>query len=187
MSEIAPAAQPQPRRSDHAPAVRGLPIAPDVAVAWLKALGYDFFAGVPCSLVSGLIATLEADPEITYYAETREDAAIGLACGAMMAGRRPVVIMQNSGLGVCINALTSLTLLYQTPALLLITWRGYQGNDAPEHLIMGDICTTLLETIGVRHRAPEPATLRTDLEWATAYQRDHSLPAALLLRPGVLR
>ena len=153
----------------------------------LQALGYDFFTGVPCSLVSGLIAALEADPNTAYYAETREDAAIGLACGAFMAGKRPVVIMQNSGLGVCINALTSLALLYKTPALLLITWRGYQGNDAPEHLIMGEVCGRLLDTIGVPYRTPQPATLLDDLAWATAYQREQSLPAALLLRAGVTR
>jgi len=171
----------------HASAVSGEPVAPERFLEGLKALGYDFFTGVPCSLVSGLIATLEADPETVYYAETREDAAVGLACGAMMAGRKPVVIMQNSGLGVCINALTSLTLLYKTPALLLITWRGYEGNDAPEHIIMGDVCGTLLETIGVPYRAPEPATLLDDLAWATTYQREQRLPAALLLRPGVTR
>src|SRR5436309_12723076 len=106
----------------HASAVRGEPLAPQQFAAAMKDLGYDFFTGVPCSLVSGLIATLEADPQTAYYAETREDAAIGLACGAFMAGKQPVAVMQNSGLGVCINSLTSLTLLYKTPALLLITW-----------------------------------------------------------------
>jgi phosphonopyruvate decarboxylase len=171
----------------HASAVSGDPVPPERFLEALKAQGYDFFTGVPCSLVSGLIATLEADPQTAYYAETREDAAVGLACGAFMAGKQPVVIMQNSGLGVCINSLTSLTLLYKTPALLLITWRGYQGNDAPEHIIMGDICGKLLETIGVPYRVPEPATLLDDLAWATAYQREQQLPAALLLRSGVTR
>jgi sulfopyruvate decarboxylase subunit alpha len=174
-------------QGSHAAAVAGEPVAPEQFAGALKALGYDFFTGVPCSLVSGLIATLEEDPDTVYYAETREDAAIGLACGAFLAGRRPVVIMQNSGLGVCLNALTSLALLYKLPALLLITWRGYQGHDAPEHLIMGAVCGRLLETIGVPYRVPEPATLPADLAWATAYQREQSLPAALLLRPGVTR
>jgi sulfopyruvate decarboxylase subunit alpha len=171
----------------HASAVSGEPVPPTELVARLKKLGYDFFTGVPCSLVSGLIATLEGDAGTAYYAETREDAAIGLACGAYMSGKHPVVIMQNSGLGVCINALTSLTLMYKTPTLLLITWRGYQGNDAPEHLIMGDVCDKLLDTIGVPYRAPEPGTLFDDLEWATQYQRENKLPAALLLRAGVTR
>jgi sulfopyruvate decarboxylase subunit alpha len=169
----------------HASAVAGEPVAPERLAAALRELGYDFFTGVPCSLISGLIAELERSPDTPYYAETREDAAVGLACGAMMAGKQPVVLMQNSGLGVCINALASLTLMYKTPCLLLITWRGYQGNDAPEHIIMGDVCGQLLEIIDIPYRAPEPATLLNDLRWATEVQRDRMLPAALLLRSGV--
>jgi sulfopyruvate decarboxylase subunit alpha len=163
------------------------PVEPAAFADALRGQGYDFFTGVPCSLVAGLIAELEGNDAVPYYAETREDAAVGLACGAMMAGRRPVVIMQNSGLGVCVNALTSMTMMYRTPCLLLITWRGYQGNDAPEHIIMGDVCGRLLETIGVPYRAPEPDSLAADLEWATRYQRKSMLPAALLLRAGVTR
>ena len=106
--------------------------APDF-LRFLLDAGFDFFTGVPCSLVQSLIALLEERGG--YIPETREDAAIGLAAGASLAGKQPLVIMQNSGLGVCLNALASLSLLYHLPCLLLITWRGYQGKDAPEHRI----------------------------------------------------
>jgi sulfopyruvate decarboxylase subunit alpha len=161
------------------------PVSPQRFAEALRASGYDFFTGVPCSLISGLIAVLDEDPGCTYYAETREDAAVGLACGAMMAGKQPVVLMQNSGLGVCINALASMTLMYKTPCLLLVTWRGYEGKDAPEHIIMGQVSGHLLETLGIPFRAPSPETLLQDLEWATKIQREQMTPAALLLRPGV--
>jgi sulfopyruvate decarboxylase alpha subunit len=163
------------------------PVAPEDFASALREAEYDFFTGVPCSLVAGLMAVLDRDPETEYYPETREDAAVGLACGAMMAGKKPVVVMQNSGLGVCINALTSMSLMYRTPCLLLVTWRGYLGKDAPEHIIMGEVSGKLLETIGVPYRAPEPATLLEDLRWATAVQQEQSIPAALLLRAGVTR
>jgi sulfopyruvate decarboxylase TPP-binding subunit len=41
----------------------------------------------------------ELDRRELYLGETREDAALGVAAGAYLAGRLPVVIMQNSGLG----------------------------------------------------------------------------------------
>ena len=169
------------------PALAGETVPPERFVDVLLDAGYDFFTGVPCSLIAGVIAALERDPRVEYYPETREDAAVGLACGAMMAGKKPVVLMQNSGLGVCINALTSMSLMYRTPCLLLITWRGYQGKDAPEHIVMGEVSEQLLETIGIPHRVPEPATLLDDLGWATALQAGESIPAALLLRAGVTR
>src|SRR5262245_66114371 len=112
-----------------------LPAAP--FVDRLLAAGFDFFTGVPCSLVAPVIAELERRG--LYLGETREDAALGVAAGAYLGGRRPMVVMQNSGLGVSLNALGSLHLLYRLPCLLLVTWRGYEGKDAPEHLVMGRV------------------------------------------------
>jgi sulfopyruvate decarboxylase alpha subunit len=151
----------------------------------LLGAGFNFFTGVPCSLVKSLIATLEERGG--YIAETREDAAVGLAAGAYLAGKQPVVIMQNSGLGVCLNALASLSLIYHLPCLLLITWRGYQGKDAPEHLIMGDISPALLDTLQVPHRVLSAETVPDSLRWAAETLTHDSRPVALLLPPGVLR
>ncbi len=147
--------------------------------------GFDFFTGVPCSLAKSLIATLEERGG--YIPETREDAAVGLAAGAYMAGKQPTVIMQNSGLGVCVNALASLSLMYNFPCLLLITWRGYQGKDAPEHLIMGDISPTLLSTLKIPHQMLNADTLRESIDWAAETLKHTSKPVALLLPPGVMQ
>lgn len=165
--------------------VMAQPVSAASFVAELRGAGYDFFAGVPCSLIKGLIAALTDDPDVEYYPEPREDAAIGLAAGARMAGRQPAVLMQNSGLGVCLNALTSMSLMYRLPCLLLITWRGYEGQDAPEHLIMGDVCRRLLETIGIPYRAPTSDSLADDIAWAAQTMKDASQPVALLVRKGL--
>ena len=147
--------------------------------------GFDFFTGVPCSLAKSLIATLEERGG--YIPETREDAAVGLAAGAYMAGKQPTVIMQNSGLGVCVNALASLSLMYNFPCLLLITWRGYQGKDAPEHLIMGDISPTLLATLKIPYQMLDADTARESIDWAAETLKQTSKPVALLLPPGVMK
>jgi len=146
--------------------------------------GFDFFTGVPCSLVKSLIATLEERGG--YIPETREDAAVGLAAGASLAGKQPVVIMQNSGLGVCLNALASLSTIYQLPCLLLITWRGYQGKDAPEHIVMGDISPTLLTTLSIPHRTLDTETANDSVVWAMQTLKQTNQPVALLLPPGVM-
>lgn len=154
-------------------------------LALLRTAGFDFFTGVPCSLVKSLIATLEERGG--YIPETREDAAVGLAAGAYMAGKLPVVVMQNSGLGVCLNALSSLSLMYHFPCLLLITWRGYQGKDAPEHLIMGEISPKLLETLGVPYRVLSVASATKDVHWSVELIKQTGKPVALLLPPGVMQ
>jgi phosphonopyruvate decarboxylase len=155
-------------------------------VAIAEAEGYDFFAGVPCSLVGDAIAALETHPRLPYVPAVREDVAVGVAAGAWLAGRSPLVIMQNSGLGTSLNAVVSLSLMYRLPALLLVTWRGYAGKDAPEHIVMGEISPRLLDLIGVPHRVLAAGTVAADIAWARAESTRLSQPVALLLPPGVM-
>jgi phosphonopyruvate decarboxylase len=94
--------------------------------------------------------------------------------------------MQNSGLGTSLNAVVSLSLMYRLPVLLLVTWRGHGGKDAPEHIVMGEISPRLLDLIGVPHRVLAEATVVADLAWARAESTRLSQPVALLLPPGVM-
>ena len=143
----------------------------------LKKQGFNFASGVPCSILGGIIDYLSADTDITYIPATREDEAIGVATGAYLAGKKPLVLMQNSGLGNCINALTSLVFPYKVPLLLLISWRGFEGNDAPEHLIMGKIMPELLKALRI------PTLILGD---DIGYELLAVLPMAIILRRGVL-
>ena len=154
--------------------------------ALLERQGFDFFTGVPCSLIEDLIAALERHPRLPYVAAAREDAAVGLAGGAWLAGRRPAVLMQNSGLGTSLNALASFSLMYGIPALLVVTWRGYQGQDAPEHILMGEISPRLLELLGIPFRVPSADSLAADIAWAAAEMDARQAPVALVIRPGVV-
>jgi len=154
--------------------------------ALLDRHGFDFFTGVPCSLVEDLIAALETHPRFPWLAAIREDVAVGLAAGAWLGGRRPVVVMQNSGLGTSLNALASLSLMYGLPALLLVTWRGYQGKDAPEHILMGEISPALLDLLGIPYRVLSPDSIEEHLAWATRELDAREIPVALLVPPGVV-
>jgi len=163
-----------------------MPISGKEFIEAAESEGYDFFTGVPCSLVGDAIAALETHPRLPYVPAVREDVAVGMAAGAWLAGRAPFVIMQNSGLGTSLNAVVSLSLMYRLPAVLLVTWRGHGGKDAPEHLVMGDISPRLLDLIGVPHRVLSADTAPADIAWARAESTRLSQPVALLLPPGVM-
>jgi phosphonopyruvate decarboxylase len=151
----------------------------------LEEQGFDVFTGVPCSLVAGLIGALENHPRLPYVTAVREDLAVGVAGGAWLGRRRPAAIIQNSGLGTALNALASFSLLYRLPLLLVVTWRGYGGADAPEHILMGEISTGLLDLLGVPYRVLS-ARIDADVAWATETMDARSQPVVLLLPPGVL-
>jgi sulfopyruvate decarboxylase subunit alpha len=166
------------------------PTGPSHAPEFVRALkdaGFDFFAGVPCSLLKGLVSVLDEDKALRYVSATREDSAIGMAVGAWFGGRQPMVLMQNSGLGVSVNALASLSTMYEVPTLLVISWRGQGGKDAPEHILMGEIMQPVLDLLKIPWRVlgtTEP--MAAQVAWAKAAMTEARGPAALVVPGGIL-
>jgi len=155
-------------------------------LAALESEGYDFFTGVPCSLLKGVIRRFDEEPRWGYISAVREDSAVGLAAGAYMAGKKPVVFMQNSGLGVCLNALVSLNEIYEIPSLIVVSWRGKDGKDAPEHLMMGKIMTDYFDQIGLPWRILEPSRVAKDVAAITKTIAERKVPGALIVQKGIL-
>ena len=118
---------------------------------------------------------------------TSEGEAVGLGAGAVLAGRRSVVMCQNSGLGNMVNPLTSLTTPFRLPMLLIVTWRGQPGlKDEPQHDLMGRITHALLSTMGVPW-LPFPkdeADIARALDAAEAWMEKEALPFALVMEKG---
>jgi phosphonopyruvate decarboxylase len=118
----------------------------------LHQLGFDFFAGVPCSFLNALITRALLRPEITYLSATCESEAIGIAAGAWLAGRKAGVMCQNSGLCDALNPLTSLNRPFAIPVLLMVSARGRPGiGDEPQHEVLGMATEDLLDTVGIPH------------------------------------
>lgn len=115
-----------------------------------KRLGFDFWAGVPCSFLTPFINYTIGDAGLTYVSSANEGDAVAVATGAALGGHRSVAMMQNSGLGNAISPLTSLNHVFRIPVLLIITLRGEPGKpDEPQHELMGEITPGLLETLQI--------------------------------------
>ena len=153
----------------------------------LEENGFNFFTGVPCSLFAGVTRILDREPRYGYISAVREDSALGLAAGAYLGGRQPVVFMQNSGLGVSVNALVSLNQIYGIPALIVVSWRGQDGKDAPEHLIMGAVMEDFLRLLKIPFALFNPSTLERDVEALTRTLGETRKPVALVVPKGMLQ
>ena len=88
----------------------------------------DFVTSVPCKQLAGVIELLETSDDILHVPANREDEGMGLCAGAYMGGRRPCIVMQNTALGVVVNALATLIQFYQIPLPMLISYRGEVGE-----------------------------------------------------------
>jgi phosphonopyruvate decarboxylase len=115
-----------------------------------KRLGFDFWAGVPCSYLTPFINYTIGDSELTYISSANEGDAVATASGAALGGHRSVAMMQNSGLGNAVSPLTSLNHVFQVPILLIVTLRGEPGKpDEPQHELMGQITPSLLDVMRI--------------------------------------
>ena len=162
----------------------------DAEAFWavLKGRGLTFFAGVPDSTFQTAYDAMVRDPEIRYVPAIREDVALGVASAAYFAGRLGGVMMQNSGLGNIVNPLTSFSLMYKIPVLLIVGWRGYGGppNDAPEHWIMGVKTPKFFDFLGIPYEILEPDNLESALDRLLSAIGENSVPGALLVRAGMI-
>ena len=115
----------------------------------LKSRGYDFFCGVPCSFLADLInyAINESD----FVMSSNEGDAVATCAGAHLAGKKAVVLMQNSGLTNALSPLTSLNYSFKIPVLGFVSLRGEPGlGDEPQHELMGTVTEKMLELSDVQ-------------------------------------
>lgn len=121
---------------------------PGQFVLALQERGFSFFSGVPCSYLKGLINAAQDRGE--YIIAANEGDAVAVCAGAYMGGKKPVVLMQNSGLTNAMSPLTSLCTVFGIPVLAFISLRGEEGvPDEPQHALTGRITIPLLELMGI--------------------------------------
>ena len=120
----------------------------------LKDAGINFIVSVPCVNLSKLLNMIDEDEEITHIPVTREEEGIGICAGAYLGGMNPAILMQNSGLGNSINALKSLTQLYEMPLLMIMSHRGTEGENICGQVPMGESTPRILEAMDFRFFKP---------------------------------
>jgi sulfopyruvate decarboxylase alpha subunit len=130
----------------------------DESVTWaagvcagLAAAGVAHVVYVPDNPLSHVLRALEKYPKIRTTLATREEEAFGIAAGLYLGGVHPAVMLQSSGLGNSLNALTSLVVPYQVPMLILISMRGDAGEWNSAQVPMGRAVVPILDAMGIPH------------------------------------
>lgn len=88
----------------------------------------EFVTTVPCKQLAGVIDLVAADKRFLHVPSNKEDEGMGLCAGSFMGGKRACIIMQNTALGVTINAIVTLIQYYNIPLPMLISYRGEVGE-----------------------------------------------------------
>ena len=137
------------------------------------------FVGVPDSTLKHFIH--EGLKQKKILIANREEEAIGIGTGMVLADSPTLIFMQNAGFANSISTITSLIQLYEIPLIFLIGWRGYLPDDAPEHLKIGKIQPELLKIIGLKSQILTEKNWKVKCDWALNQLKEKK-PCALVIR-----
>jgi sulfopyruvate decarboxylase subunit alpha len=151
--------------------------------AGIRAAGSRDVVYVPDNPLSHVLRELgDRFRDVRLVLATREEEAFGIAAGLYLGGRRPTVLLQSSGLGNSLNAITSLVLPYQIPMLVVVSMRGDAGEWNAAQAPMGRAVRAIFDAIGMPHstvESPGAAAETVRLAGETAFGT--RIPGACLL------
>jgi len=129
----------------------------DTIIRLLKDQGITLAASLPCDKAKDLFSLL---PESFETIELlREEDGVGVCAGAYLAGRKPAMFIQSSGLGNMLNALLSLSRTYELPLPIIASWRGVYQETIPAQVPFNEALPGILKAadipFGIIHQPHE--------------------------------
>jgi sulfopyruvate decarboxylase alpha subunit len=148
----------------------------------LRRNGIGLFTTVPDYIVSQVLEHLEGDGGCRVITVCREEEGLGILSGAYLGGKRGALIMQNSGLGNCVNTLGSLNVASQIPVVLVMSHRGDLGEFNPAQVPIGQAAGRILDALDIRHVVPRSiAELEAQADGLIKLAYTRLLPVAFIL------
>jgi len=92
--------------------------------------GYTHLCVVPCSFAKNVINAAINNKNIEYTPCASEAVACSVAAGLKMSGKKPIVIVQSSGVTNMGSCMTSLLNPYNVTFPIISSWRTYKEGDS---------------------------------------------------------
>ncbi|MGF7117124.1 sulfopyruvate decarboxylase subunit alpha [Methanobacterium oryzae] len=121
----------------------------------LKEAKIDFVVSLPCVNLGKVMELVDCDKDIIHVPVTREEEGFGICAGAYFGGKKPAILMQNSGLGNSVNILASLYELYKIPILMIMSHRGTEGEFMGAQVPMGKATPLVLDALNIAYINPK--------------------------------
>ena len=150
------------------------------AHAALSAAGVRQIPYVPDGGLDTLLRLCEDDTLMRPVLLSSEQEGIGVAAGAWLGGERAALLMQSSGVGNCVQAL-SLARTCRFPLLMIVTMRGEWHEFNPWQLPMGQSAAAHLAQSGVIVERLEHADAASDMVAGAASLAFETMSAVAVL------
>lgn len=148
----------------------------------------DYVVHIPDKVLLPVVELIEKDGTMKSVLVTREEEGIAMCSGLYMAGKRPAIMMQSSGIGNSITAITSILMAHSIPLVIIMSYRGslYEYNPADTQL--GTSLPKLMESLSVPFYIPQSLKeLSDELNGAFPLSETSQKPVAFAINADILR
>ena len=155
--------------------------------AGIHAAGIRDVVYVPDNPLSNVLREFgERFSDVRLVLATREEEAFGIAAGLYLGGRRAAVMLQSSGVGNSLNALTSLLIPYEIPVPMVVSMRGDEGEWNAAQAPMGRGIRGIFDAIRIPHMTVASADAAADAVAGAANRAFESRTTCACLLPRLL-
>ena len=141
----------------------------------------DLVATLPCDRLKNLLPLV--GKRFFEVQLSREEDGVGICAGAFLAGAKPLMLIQSTGIGNLLNALSSLNFTYELPLPIVASWRGVYQESIPAQVYWGTHLKAVLSALDVKTYEIHSSQ---DLQFVGQGIRESfetSLPVAVLISP----
>lgn len=108
----------------------------------------DLVATLPCDRLKNLLPLVSEN--FFEVQLTREEDGVGICAGACLAGAHPLMLIQSTGIGNLLNALSSLNFTYEIPLPIVASWRGVHKESIEAQVYWGTHLRAVLNALEVQ-------------------------------------
>ena len=127
--------------------------------------GYSHLCVVPCSFAKNVINESINNNKIQYVPCASEAVACSIAAGLKMSGKKPIIIVQSSGMTNMGSCITSLLKPYNITLPILTSWRTYNKGDSEiQHQHLATKLPKLIEAYGYIHTILNQNSLKSSID-----------------------
>ena len=121
----------------------------------LKQAGVTHVVWLPDTESKFMYDAIQAEPSVTLVPVCREGEAPAVAVGLIAGGKKPVVLIQNTGFFESGDSIRGICLDLKLPMLLMIGYRGYNGPGQSMQDSAGVFLEPMLKTWGIPYHIVE--------------------------------
>lgn len=152
----------------------------------LATAGVDFVASFASSGMSASQKQVDKDPRFQCVFPSNEGEGMAICAGAYLAGRKPAILMENSGFLLSAYQLMRLHAANEVPVLMVLDHRGGFGEGNWWAVPLGWSTEPALDALRIPHAMADTAADVTRLLPRMVKSMLHTkVPACLILRRGI--